>query len=316
MTASTPSPQAAPNAGLPASGTSLSASKGPTAPRNNAPWRRGARRFMRNKLAVGGLVVLAIFVLFCFVGPLVYQTDQQHTDLGSAMLKPGEQGHPLGTDDVGYDILGRLMIGGQVSILIGLSAGLLATVVGTLWGAVAGYVGGWVDAVMMRIVDAGIAIPATFLLLILSAMVKPTVPLLILVIGLVSWLVPARLVRAESISLKQRDYVVALRAMGGGHGRAVLKHIVPNSVGTIVVNATFQVADAILLVAYISFLGMGVQKPATDWGAMLTSGITYTYAGAWWLIIPAGLCIVLIVCAFNAVGDGLRDFFDVKGKAA
>ena len=125
MTASTPSPQAAPNAGLPASGTSLAASKGPAAPRNNAPWRRGARRFMRNKLAVGGLVVLAIFVLFCFVGPLVYQTDQQHTDLGSAMLKPGEQGHPLGTDDVGYDILGRLMIGCQVSILIGLSAGLL-----------------------------------------------------------------------------------------------------------------------------------------------------------------------------------------------
>ena len=107
-----------------------------------------------------------------------------------------------------------------------------------------------------------------------------------------------------------------LQRVVGGHGRAVLKHIVPNSVGTIVVNATFQVADAILLVAYISFLGMGVQKPATDWGAMLTSGITYTYAGAWWLIIPAGLCIVLIVCAFNAVGDGLRDFFDVKGKAA
>ncbi len=122
--------------------------------------------------------------------------------------------------------------------------------------------------------------------------------------------------RAESISLKSREYVLALRAMGGTHSRAVLRHIVPNTVGTIVVNATFQVADAILLVAYISFLGMGLQKPATDWGAMLTSGITYTYAGAWWLIFPAGFCIVLTVCAFNSIGDGLRDFFDVKGRAA
>lgn len=280
------------------------------------PRQRGMRRFLQNKLAVFGIVTIALFLLFCFVGPLIHPTDQIHTDLRSAMLPPGSAGHPLGTDDVGYDVLGRLMVGGQISILIGLAAGVLATVIGTLWGAIAGYVGGAVDTVMMRVVDAGIAIPATFLLLILSAILRPSVPLMICVIGLVSWLVPARLVRAESISLKSREYVLALRAMGGTHSRAVLKHIVPNTVGTIVVNATFQVADAILLVAYISFLGMGLQKPATDWGAMLTSGITYTYAGAWWLIFPAGFCIVLTVCAFNSIGDGLRDFFDVKGRAA
>ncbi|MHA3684061.1 ABC transporter permease [Leucobacter sp. HY1910] len=281
-----------------------------------SPRKRGMRRFMRNKLAVFGLATIALFLIFCFLGPLFYQTDQVHTDLTSAMLKPGEQGHLLGTDDVGYDVLGRLMVGGQVSILIGLAAGVLATLIGTIWGAVAGYAGGWVDSVMMRIVDAGIAIPATFLLLILSAVMRPSVPLMILVIGLVSWLVPARLVRAESISLKSREYVLALRAMGGSHARAVRKHIVPNAVGTIVVNATFQVADAILLVAYISFLGMGLQKPATDWGAMLTGGMSYTYSGAWWLIFPAGVCIVLTVCAFNSIGDGLRDFFDVKGRNA
>ncbi|MFD6055524.1 ABC transporter permease [Agromyces sp. NPDC060279] len=294
--------------------TTATAAQPATQPAARSPFRRGLRRFLQNKLALFGVVTIVLFLLFCFLGPILHPTDQVHTDLKSTMLPPGSPGHPLGTDDVGYDVLGRLMIGGQVSILIGLAAGILATVIGTLWGAIAGYVGGTVDAVMMRIVDAGIAIPATFLLLILSAIMRPSVPLMIVVIGLVSWLVPARLVRAESISLKSREYVLAIRAMGGTHGRAVVKHIVPNTVGTIVVNATFQVADAILLVAYVSFLGMGLQKPATDWGAMLTGGMTYTYAGAWWLIFPAGLCIVLTVCAFNSIGDGLRDFFDVKGR--
>ncbi|MGX1933395.1 ABC transporter permease [Microbacterium resistens] len=294
----------------------MSTTAAASAPRTMGPRRRALRRFLQNKLAVFGIVTIVLFLIFCFLGPLVHPTDQVHTDLKSVMLPPGTAGHPLGTDDVGYDVLGRLMVGGQISILIGLAAGILATVIGTLWGAIAGYVGGAVDTVMMRVVDAGIAIPATFLLLILSAILRPSVPLMICVIGLVSWLVPARLVRAESISLKSREYVLALKAMGGSHSRAVLRHIVPNTVGTIVVNATFQVADAILLVAYISFLGMGLQKPATDWGAMLTSGITYTYAGAWWLIFPAGFCIVLTVCAFNSIGDGLRDFFDVKGRTA
>jgi peptide/nickel transport system permease protein len=169
---------------------------------------------------------------------------------------------------------------------------------------------------MMRVVDAGIAIPAIFLLLVVSAITRPTVPLLVVVIGLVSWLVPARLVRAESVSLKTREYVLAVRAGGGNHRRAVLRHIVPNTIGTVVVNATFQVADAILLVAYISFLGMGLQPPATDWGAMLSSGVGLVYSGAWWLIFPAGLAIVAVVCAFNFIGDGLRDMFDVKGKRA
>lgn len=278
------------------------------------PRQRALRRFTQNKLAMFGIITIILFLLFCFLGPILHPTDQIHTDLRSTMLPPGSPGHPLGTDDVGYDVLGRLMKGGQVSILIGLAAGVLATVIGTLWGAIAGYVGGTVDTVMMRVVDAGIAIPATFLLLILSTILSPSIPLMIIVIGFVSWLVPARLVRAESISLKSREYVLALRAMGGSHPRAVLKHIVPNTVGTIVVNATFQVADAILLVAYISFLGMGLQKPATDWGGMLTSGITYTYTGSWWLIFPAGFCIVLTVTAFNAIGDGLRDFYDVKGR--
>jgi peptide/nickel transport system permease protein len=278
-----------------------------------SPARRALKRFTSNKLALIGTVIVLALICFSFVGPLLWHTDQIHSDLASAKLPPSST-HPLGTDDLGYDVLGRLMVAGRTSIIIGLTAGVLATVIGTLWGATAGYVGGIVDTIMMRVVDAGIAIPATFLLLILSAITRPDVPMLIVVIGLVSWLVPARLIRAEAISIKTREYVLAVRAVGGTHRRSILRHVVPNTVGTMVVNATFQVADAILLIAYISFLGMGVQAPSTDWGGMLTKGITYTYSGAWWLIFPAGIAIVLTVCAFNFIGDGLRDLFDVKGR--
>jgi peptide/nickel transport system permease protein len=276
-------------------------------------WRLAVRRFRHNTLAVIGLVVIVAVVLFCFVGPLLYPTDQTHTQLSQANLAPGA-GHLLGTDAVGHDVLGRLMYGGTVSLLVGIAAGVLATVVGTIWGSVAGYAGGWVDAVMMRVVDAGIAIPALFILLVISAITTPGVAGLIVILGLVSWLVPSRLIRAETLTLKNRDYVLTLRAIGGSHARAIGKHLLPNSVSTIVVAATFQVADAILLVAYVSYLGLGVQAPATDWGGMLSAGLTAAYSGRWWLIVPPGLAVILVVCAFNAVGDGLRDAFDVRGR--
>jgi peptide/nickel transport system permease protein len=279
-----------------------------------SPGRRALRRFLSNRLAIVGTCIVLALILFAFVGPLLHPTDQIHPDIYADLNAPPSAAHPLGTDDLGYDVLGRLMKAGQTSITIGLAAGILATLVGTLWGAIAGYVGGWVDVVMMRFVDAGIAIPATFLLLILSAITRPSVTLMIVVIGLVSWLVPARLIRAESLSIKTREYVLAVRAVGGSHTRSIVRHVVPNTIGTVLVNATFQVADAILLIAYVSFLGMGVQPPDTDWGAMLTKGITYAYSGAWWLIFPAGLAIVLTVCGFNFVGDGLRNVFDVKGR--
>jgi peptide/nickel transport system permease protein len=163
---------------------------------------------------------------------------------------------------------------------------------------------------MMRIVDALLAIPTLFLLIYLFTVFQASVPLMILVIGLVAWLVPARLVRAETLSLRTRDYVQAVRGMGGTRRRMVARHIVPNTIGTIMVNATFQVADAIVTLASLSFLGLGIQPPAANWGQMLSSGLTYVYAGAWWLIYPPGIAIVLTVMAFNAVGDSLRDAFD------
>jgi peptide/nickel transport system permease protein len=268
--------------------------------------------FCENRLALVGLGLFILLAGVCFIGPLFYHTDQVHTDLTAVHLSPGSDGHPLGTDGVGYDQLGRLMLGGQTSIIVGLAAGLLATFLGTVWGAVAGFVGGWVDAAMMRVVDAMMSIPALFLFMLLAAIVTPSVPMLILIIGAFAWLGPARLVRGEALSLRSREYIQAMRSMGGSGGRAVRRHIVPNAIGTVIVNATFQVADAILYVAYLSFLGLGVPPPAANWGGMLSDGLADTYSGHWWLLYPPGFAIILIVLAFNFIGDGLRDAFEVR----
>ncbi|RRD46713.1 ABC transporter permease [Tessaracoccus sp. OH4464_COT-324] len=273
--------------------------------------RQGVEVFVGNKLALLGVVILVLFGLFCFVGPYVWVTDQVHTDLSNAYRELSAE-HPLGTDGVGYDQLGRLMLGGQTSIIVGLAAGLLATFIGTIWGAIAGFLGGPVDAIMMRIVDSLMAIPALFLFMLVATIVTPTVSLLVLIIGMFAWLNPARLIRGESLALRSREYIVAMRGMGGGSLRAVRTHIVRNAIGTVIVNATFQVADAILYVAYLSFLGLGVPPPAANWGGMLSQGLAEVYSGHWWLLYPPGILIIILVVAFNFVGDGLRDAFEVR----
>jgi peptide/nickel transport system permease protein len=273
--------------------------------------RLAAGVFMENRLALAGAVTFVVILLSCFLGPFLYRTDQVHTNIGQT-TQPPSAAHLLGTDDVGYDELGRLMAGGQTSLEVALGAAVVAIVVGVLWGAVAGYFGGLVDAVMMRVVDAILAIPALFLLLFLAAVTRPNVVTLIGVVGLVAWLVPARLVRGETLSLRTREYVQAVRVMGGGPLRIILRHIVPNTIGTVIVNATFQVADAILLVAALSFLGLGIPPPSANWGGMLSNGLNYTYAGYWWLVYPPGLAIVITVVCFNFIGDALRDAFEVR----
>jgi len=272
---------------------------------------RGLEVFGENKLAIVSLVFFVLMIGFCFVGPLVYHTDQIHVNLGNADLSP-RSGHPLGTDSSGYDVLGRLMAAGQISIEVGLAAAVLATLLGTMWGAIAGYLGGAVDAIMMRVVDALLAIPALFLALVVVSIFPPTEPELIFVIALTSWLSTSRLIRGEALSLRVRDYVQAMKVMGGGSLRAVTRHIAPNAIGTIMVNATFQVADAILLVVYLSYLGLGIQPPHQDWGGMLSNGVQYVYDGYWWLIYPAGLAIIFVVVAINFIGDALRDAFEVR----
>ena len=278
-----------------------------------ADWRSFFRVFFRHRLAaIGLLMVLAVF-LFCFIGPLFYQTEQVKTDLFN-QTKPPSSAHPLGTDSLGFDLLGRLMLGGQASLQVGLASAFLATIFGSFWGAIAGYVGGVVDSIMMRIVDMFLAIPTLILLLVVAAMFRPNLLTMILIIASLSWLVPARLVRGEALKLREREYVRATRLMGGGGWRIVLRHIVPNSIGVIVVNATFQVADAILILAVVSFLGLGLPPPAASWGGILSNGLNYLYSGYWWLIYPVGLAIVITVVSFNFIGDALRDSLDVRLK--
>jgi peptide/nickel transport system permease protein len=269
------------------------------------------RVFLQNRLAIMGVVIIVLMTVFCFIGPLIYHTNQITTNIANADQAPSGS-HLLGTDPVGYDILGRLMVGGQSSLIVGFAVALIGTLVGTLWGAVAGYIGGPIDAIMMRIVDTFLAIPGLVLLLILSTIFRPTVGLLIGILSFLSWLVPARLVRAEALSLRTREYVDAVKVMGGGRRRVVFRHIIPNTIGTIVVNATFQVADAILVVATLSFFGLGLPPPAATWGGILSDGLNYIYDGYWWLVYPAGVAIVLTVVAINFIGDSLRDALDVR----
>jgi peptide/nickel transport system permease protein len=274
-------------------------------------FRRSMDVFLENKLAVTGVAIIVAMLAFCFIGPLLYHTDQLHVNFAVENLPPGK-GHPLGTDSEGHDILGRLMFAGQVSLEVGVAAAALATIVGVMWGAVAGYFGGILDSVMMRIVDALLAIPTLFLALVVVAIVTPTKPILILVIALTSWLTTSRLVRGEALSLRVREYVQAMKVMGGSGRRAVMRHIAPNAIGTIMVNATFQVADAIALVVALSYLGLGVPPPETDWGGMLSDGVQYVYDGYWWQIFPAGLAIIIVITAAIFIGEGLRDAVETR----
>ncbi|HUY58827.1 MAG TPA: ABC transporter permease [Solirubrobacteraceae bacterium] len=273
------------------------------------------REFRRHRLGVAGVILIALLIAFCFLGPLLHSTDQVHANIDITNIGPSGS-HLLGTDANGYDILGRLMVGGRDSLEIGVAVALLATLLGALWGAIAGLTGGALDALMMRVVDTLLALPAIFVLIYLATVVQPTVPLLIAVISLLSWLGPARLIRGETLSLRTREFVEAARAAGASRTRIIVRHLLPNTVGTLVVNATFQVADAIILLATLSFLGFGLQPPAATWGGMLSQGTTYLLDGYWWEVYPAGVLIMLTVIAFNLVGDALRETaFNLVGDA-
>jgi peptide/nickel transport system permease protein len=279
--------------------------------RHDAAWRMILRAFLENKLALAGLILVAVVVLFCFAGPLFWHTNQVATNIMQVNESPRTH-HPLGTDDLGYDVLGRLMAGGQSSLEVGFAVALVATAIGVLYGVISGFFGGLADTVLMRFVDILLAIPVVYLFIDLATEFKPTLLLLILVLSLLSWLGPARLVRGETLSLRVREYVEAVRTMGGRSGRIILRHLVPNTIGTIVVNATFQVADAISILAVLSYFGFSLPPPTATWGGMLENGVNFLYDGYWWEIYPAGLMIVLTVVAFNFIGDGLRDSLDVR----
>jgi peptide/nickel transport system permease protein len=285
--------------------------EGGEAIRQDAAWRMVFRAFAENRLALIGLIMVVLIAVFCFAGPLVWHTNQVQVSIFNVNKPPGGK-HPLGTDDLGYDVLGRLMAGGQSSLEVGFAVAIVATSLGVLYGVISGFFGGFADAVLMRVVDVILAIPVIYLFIDLASEFKPTLWLLILVLALLSWMGPARLVRGETLSLKVREYVEAVRTMGGSSGRIIARHLVPNTFGTIVVNATFQVADAILTLAVLSYLGFSLPPPTATWGGMLENGVNFLFDGYWWEIYPAGLMIVLTVVAFNFIGDGLRDSLDVR----
>jgi peptide/nickel transport system permease protein len=268
--------------------------------------------FSENKLAIAGLSFIVFIVLFCFAGPHLYVTNQIDTNLDNYLCPPSGS-HLLGCDELGYDQLGRLMVGGQTSLEVGLAAALVSVFVGTLFGAISGFAGGFVDAIMMRIVDAGLSLPSLMVIMILSVIFHPTPTVIIFIIAMFYWFGVARLVRGETLTLRNREYVQAVKVIGGRPMRSVLRHIVPNAIGTIIVQATFAVADAIITLSILGFLTLGIAPPNTDWGSMLSGGLGFLQSGNdWWLIYPPGVLIVLTCISFNFIGDALRDAFETR----
>ena len=280
-------------------------------PNATPSWRQAASQFAQNKMAMAGLITLVVIVLFSFLGPEIYRTNQFAANLLLENSPPSLQ-HLLGTTPQGRDELGALMVGGQSTLEIGLGVAVISTLFGLVWGALAGYVGGVFDALMMRIVDALLAIPFLFFVVLLAAMVTPTLWLIMLVIAAVNWLPTARLARGETLSLRTHDYVSASKGFGARRAYVLQHHIAPNLLGIVVVNATLKIADAISMFAAISFLGLGVPPPATNWGNILTDGVNNLFDGYWWQLWPAAVLIVATVIAANLVGDGLRDVVEPR----
>lgn len=274
-------------------------------------WQLAFREFVQNKLAVAGMGILLFFVLFCFVGPLFYHGNTINSDLIHTNLQP-QAGFPLGTNDQGFDEVGLLMKGGQAALEVGFAAAAIGIVIGMLWGAIAGLAGGIVDSAMMRVVDIFLSIPFLFIVLVVAIRYGASVLGLSVIIGAFTWLVPARLVRGEVLTLRTRDFVAAARTAGSTRWRLISRHLIPNALGVIVVNVTFNVADAILAVAALGYLGFGLHYPNQDWGDMLSNAIQYMGNGYWWQVYPVGASIVLVVMACNLIGDALRDSLDVR----
>lgn len=261
--------------------------------------------FCQNRLAfLGGLVILCM-VLVSFLGPLVNPYDPDYIDILNTFAAPLTAGHILGTDELGRDVLARLMYGGQISLGIGLAAMALSVFLGTAVGMVAGYRGGMIGAVLMRLVDAVMAFPTIFLILALALLIQPGIVSTTLLIAFTSWMSVARLVEGQFRSLRNAEYAAAARTMGVSEVRIMISELLPNAVGPIIVVATLNVARAILLESYVSYLGYGIQAPVASWGNMLNNAQLYMTSAPWMAIFP-GLAITLTVTSFNFMGEGLR----------
>jgi len=285
-----------------------------TTPHLDAPrwWRsRVVRRFMKNRLALIGLAMILLLTFACIFGPYLLPFDELYIDLRARFAPPGTGAHIFGTDPLGRDIAARLFQAGRISLLVGFSAMVLSTCIGAVVGVVSGYNGGLLGTTLMRIVDAFLSFPSIFLLLALAAFVKPSPLMITLIIAVTSWMEVARIVEAETRSLRDRDFVLAAKMLGLRGRWIMFREILPNIMGPIIVAATLTIARAILLEAYISFLGYGIQPPLPSWGNMLNGAQQYLTSAPWLAIVP-GVAITIAVAGFNFVGDGLRDALDAR----
>ncbi|RWN56735.1 ABC transporter permease [Mesorhizobium sp.] len=275
-------------------------------------WRsRTVRRFTSHHLALLGVVMITLLTLACVFGPHLLPYDSLYIDLRARFSPPLTGYHYLGTDPLGRDVAARLLMAGRTSLLVAFSAMLLSTLIGTLVGVIAGYRGGWIGAALMRTVDGFLSFPSIFLLLALAAALKPSPAMVTVIVAITSWMEVARIVEAEVRSLREREFVLAGRMLGLSGAHIMFREILPNAMGPIIVAATLTVAHAILLEAYISFLGYGIQPPLPSWGNMLEGAQQYLDSAPWLAIIP-GAAITIAVTSFNFIGDGLRDALDVR----
>jgi len=268
------------------------------------------KRFITNRMAVAGIAVLLCLVALAILAPVISRYEPTVTNL-TVRLKSPCFAHPLGTDELGRDILSRMLYGSRISLSVGLIAVLISIVIGTLFGLLAGWYGGWVDSVIMRLVDIVLCFPSFFLILMVIAFVGPNITNIMIVIGATSWPGLARLVRGEILSIREREFISATRLLGLSNWRIMLVHILPNVMSPILISATLGVGAAILTESGLSFLGLGVQPPTASWGNMITSGKDYI-TFAWWLTAFPGLAILTAVLAFNMLGEGLREVFDPR----
>ncbi len=257
----------------------------------------------------GGLIVLILFII-SVLAPWISPFDPEAIDLAN-QLAPPSGNHPFGTDQLGRDVLSRMIYGAGISLKVGFVATGIAIAIGTVLGALAGYYGRWVDAVVMRFVDIMLCFPTFFLILAVIAFLEPSIWNIMIVIGLTGWMGVARLVRADFISLKERDFVKAARVIGAGDLRIIFVHILPNAMASVIVTATLGVAGAILTESALSFLGIGVQPPTPSWGNILTAGKDNIDI-AWWLSLYPGLAILITVLGYNLLGEGIRDELDPR----
>jgi len=270
-------------------------------------------RLSRNRLAMTGLALVAGLFVVSLAAPVIAPYDPNFIDLKSVLMPPSPE-HLLGTDPLGRDVLSRIIYGSQVSLKVGFVAVGLATLIGVLVGAMAGFYGGWMDQVLMRLVDLMLCFPAFFLILAVIAVLEPSIWNIMVVIGLTSWMGVARLVRAEFLSLREREFVLAARALGASDTRLIFRHLLPNALAPVMVSATLGVAGAILTESALSFLGLGVQPPTPSWGNILTAGKDNIEI-AWWLSFFPGLAILMTVMSYNLLGEGIREAIDPRLKA-